>query len=71
MVEIGVYSTVGTSWNVYDIMQNVVGKVRQRCGGSLRQRVWNEQKRRERCSEDGGVLRSAKFLRTAAGEFLV
>ena len=41
MVEIEVYSTVGTSWNVYDIMRNVGGKVRQRCGGSLRQRLKN------------------------------
>ena len=31
MVEIGVYSTVGTSWNVYDIMQNVGVK----CGKSV------------------------------------
>ena len=41
MVEIGVYSTVGTSWNVYDIMQNVGGKVRQRHGESMRQRLKN------------------------------
>ena len=33
MVEIEVYSTVGASWNVDDIMQNVGGKAQQRYVG--------------------------------------
>ena len=46
---------------VAEIPRNVGGKVRQRRGGSLRQRLKNVRKTAERCSEDGGVLRTAKI----------
>ena len=58
MVEIGVYSTVGTSWPVCcglaEFSAGKYGKgVVEVCGNGCGM----DEKRRERCSEDGGVLR--------------
>ena len=44
--------------------EGVVKGVVEACGNGC-----GTGEKRERCSEDGGVLRSAKFLRTAEVEF--
>ena len=61
MVEIGVYSTVGTSAWVADILRNVgvkCGKDAVEVCGTAEE---TGDKRRERCSEDCGVFALCKI----------